>query len=233
MFQFGSGDVYWNLWVDRLRRSFSGTAKWHFKTLQICFGTLMNWEDAVPPFWIPVAKWHDKSTICCRKGAKDSKEDPYFLLDRLSVTFSCLIQNVENWLCNCGNSICLAGFFTAGWPVADTSEMPKVFWCVQLTHVFPFTSLESTRQPFFFGCNYGSCGHYVRYWNRQQRWPTHLWLSSLLDLVLDSLASREFCFYFWCFQSVKKRLKQFVGWVCCLKTFQSKKRKHKQKTKKK
>ena len=31
--------------------------------------------------------------------------------------------------------ICLAGFFSAGWPVADTSEMPKVFWC-QLTHVF-------------------------------------------------------------------------------------------------
>lgn len=109
MFHFGLGDVYWNLWVDRLRRSFSGTAKWHLQT----------WQNDAINLQFVVEKEQQ-----IQKKIHISSWTGWVM----SVVLNLYHSEVLYW-------IFLAGFCSAGWPVADTSEMPKVCWC-QLTHVF-------------------------------------------------------------------------------------------------
>lgn len=132
MFQFALGDVYWNLWVDRFRRSFSGTAKWHLQTCKFVlrhWWIMMNGKTRFHPFKYP---WQNDAINLQFVVEKEQQIQKKIHISSwtgwvMSVTFL-YHSEVLYW-------ICLAGFCSAGWPVADTSEMPKVFWC-QLTHVF-------------------------------------------------------------------------------------------------
>ena len=189
MFQFALGDVYWNLWVDRFRRSFSGTAKWHLQTCKFVlrhWWIMMNGKTRFHPFKYP---WQNDAINLQFVVEKEQQIQKKIHISSwtgwvMSVTFL-YHSEVLYW-------ICLAGFCSAGWPVADTSEMPKVFWC-QLTHVFlllnqldnPSTEVtNASLAQFSPGPGPGLVG-----------------ISGIPFLML----------------SVEKRFWKVVGWVCYLK----------------